>query len=86
VTYSATIRQILTNYACMNCHGTPTSNGAPYSFTDYAGVKVVVDNQRLLGSINHLNGYAPMPQNLPMMSQCDINKVEAWVAAGAPDN
>ena len=86
VTYSTTIRNILTNNACLNCHGTPASNGAPFSLEGYANVKAQVDAHRLFGAINHENGFAPMPQGGPKMNQCDINKVKAWIDAGAPNN
>ena len=86
VSYSQTITNILTNYACLNCHGNPTSNGAPFSLTTYANVKTQVDANRLFGAINHQTGFAPMPQGAPKMNQCDINKVKAWIDAGAPNN
>jgi hypothetical protein len=86
VTYSITITQILNHYKCRDCHSSPPSNGAPFSLVTYAEVKQRVDDGKLWGAINHLNGFAPMPQNGQMMSQCDINKVGAWIAHGAPEN
>jgi hypothetical protein len=86
VTYSQTITRLLGNYACLNCHSAPTNNGAPFSLANYADVKAQVDANRLFGAINHDNGFAQMPQGLPKMSQCDINKVKAWIDAGAPNN
>jgi hypothetical protein len=86
VTYSQTITNILNNYACLNCHGNPTANGAPFSLNTYASLKAQVDAHRLFGAINHEAGFAPMPQGAPKMSQCDINKVKAWIDAGAPNN
>src|SRR5687767_5576863 len=86
VTYSQTITGILTNYACLNCHGNPTANGAPFSLTTYANVKAQVDANRLFGAISHQIGFAPMPQGAPKMNNCDINKVKAWIDAGAPNN
>jgi hypothetical protein len=86
VTYSQTITAIIHNYACLNCHGNPTSNGAPFSLDTYTGVKAAVDAGRLYGAISHQTGFAPMPQNAPKMNQCDINKVKAWIDAGALNN
>ena len=86
VTYSQTITNIMSNYACLNCHSTPVSNGATFSLTTYANVKAQVDANRLYGSINHQSGFAPMPQGASKMNQCDINKVKAWIDAGAPNN
>ena len=84
ITYSQNITNIFLNNSCMNCHGNPTSNGAPFSLVTYADVKAQVDAGRLLGAINHELGFAPMPKDAPKMSQCDIDKVTAWVAAGSP--
>lgn len=84
VSYSSTITSIFSNNGCYSCHGTLPSSGAPFSLNDYHSV--IAQKDRILGSISHANGYAPMPQGLPKMSECDINKVKAWIEAGAPDN
>ena len=86
VSYSQNITNILQNNLCMNCHGNPPSNAAPFSLVTYADVKAQVDAGRLIGAINHIQGFAAMPKEGPKMSQCDIDKVEAWVASGAPQN
>ncbi|MFN2440044.1 MAG: hypothetical protein ABR503_12650, partial [Chitinophagaceae bacterium] len=56
------------------------------SLGDYTSVKTQVNNGKLFGAINHAPGFSPMPQGANKMSQCDINKVKAWVDAGAPNN
>ncbi|MFL5774217.1 MAG: hypothetical protein ACJ75F_13730 [Flavisolibacter sp.] len=85
VTYSVTINTIINNYGCLTCHSGPTSISG-FSLQGYTNLKAKVDDQRLLGAINHENGFAAMPQGMPKMNQCDINKVKAWVDAGAPNN
>ena len=53
--YSTTITGILNNYGCLGCHvGANPSGGI--GLQNYAGVKAVVDNGRLYGSINHSTG------------------------------
>lgn len=85
VTYSTTITGIINGYACLSCHsGTVPSGG--FSLVGYDNVKAKVDDGRLLGAISHANGFAPMPQGLSKMTQCDINKVRSWIDAGAPNN
>lgn len=85
VTYSSTITGIISNYGCLNCHGgnAPT---AGFSLEGYDNVKAKVTDGRLFGAINHETGYSPMPQGANKMTQCDINKVKAWIDAGAPNN
>ena len=87
VTYSSTITGIINSYGCLqsSCHG-GSSPGSGFKLDSYAGVKAKVTDGRLFGAITHASGFVPMPQNGGKMSQCDINKVKAWIDAGAPDN
>jgi len=84
VTYAGTVNIILTDNFCYTCHGTPATNGAPFSLNGYNNLKAHTD--RLLGAINHTIGFAAMPMGHPKMNQCDINKIDAWMHAGAPNN
>jgi hypothetical protein len=85
VTYSVTVTGIIANYNCLSCHG-GTAPSAGFSLEGHANVKAKVTDGRLFGAINHSPGYIAMPENAPKMSQCDINKMKAWIDAGAPDN
>ena len=85
VTYSGTITGIIHNYACLTCHGGTAPIGS-FNLETYAEVKAKVTDGRLFGAINHTSGYIPMPQAVGKMSPCDINKVKAWIDAGAPNN
>ena len=62
---------------CGHQFGQPTLEG-------YAKLKSYVDNGKLLGSIKHSPGFSPMPKGQAKLVDCDIEKIEAWVAAGAP--
>lgn len=85
VTYSSTITGILNNYGCLGCHvGAIPSGGI--NLENYANVKAYADNGRLFGAINHSPGFVPMPDGAAKMSSCDIQKVKAWIDAGAPNN
>lgn len=85
VTYTATIQAILNNNGCTGCHsgGAPSGN---VSLQDYNNVKVHAASGRLVGAINHSPGFSPMPQGGAKISQCEIDRVKAWVDAGAPNN
>lgn len=85
VTYSGTITAIINSYACLSCHSGSNPSGG-FSLEGYNNVKAKVNDSRLFGAINHLPGFTPMPYSLPKMNQCDINKVKAWIDAGAPNN
>ena len=85
VNYSGTVTAILNSYGCVTCH----SGGAPsggVNLSIYNGVKGKVDDNRLMGAITHSAGFSPMPQGAGKMSACDINKIRAWIDAGAPNN
>jgi hypothetical protein len=85
VTYSSTIKSLLNNYSCLGCHlGINPPGGI--NLETYANVKSMVDNGRLYGAVTHAAGFKPMPDGGPKMNSCDINKIKAWIDAGAPDN
>jgi hypothetical protein len=87
VTYSVTVSTILATH-CYNCHGTATGNasGAGIILDSYAKLKPYVTNGKLMGSISHAGGYSPMPKGATKLSSCDIQKIQAWITAGAPEN
>lgn len=82
VTYSSTISLIFSTN-CLGCH---SSTGTSSTKLDtYAGVKAAVLAGRILGAIQHLSGYLPMPPG-GALSICDIKKIKAWVNKGYPNN
>ena len=87
VTYSSTITGIINTYGCLasSCHG-GTNPASGFKLDSYEGVKAKVTDGRLFGAINHSSGFVAMPENAGKMSQCDIDKVKAWIDAGAPNN
>jgi len=87
VTFSGSITPILMN-KCMACHSnnTAASFGGNIRLEDYADVKARADDQRLYGSIAHEQGYSPMPQGSPRLSDCNIATFRIWIFSGAPNN
>ena len=83
VTYATTITSLLNNYGCLGCHVGANPTGG-INLDTYSGIKTVVDNGRLWGAVTHSPGYKPMPDGAAKMNPCDINKVKAWIDAGAP--
>lgn len=84
ITFSGTIAGIIQNN-CQGCHS-GTSPQAGILLTNYTQIKTQADNGKLLGTINHQNGFVAMPYNLPKLSDCNISKITAWVNSGAPNN
>lgn len=85
VTYSSTITGILNSYGCKSCHSGASASGN-INLETYANVKARVTDGKLFGAINHSAGFTPMPDGSAKMNSCDINKVKAWIDAGAPNN
>jgi hypothetical protein len=85
VSFSQHISPILLNNGCLGCHsgGFPSGN---FRLNTYSEVKAKVTDGRLVGAINHLPGFSPMPQGGNKLSSCEIDQITSWIQAGAPDN
>ena len=84
ITYSESVWPVI-NDNCTNCH----SGGAPagnISLSNYDEIVVSVNNGSLLGTIRHEAGWSPMPKGGAKLPDCDIKRIEMWVADGSPDN
>ena len=85
VTYQGTVVALLQSNGCLGCHSGSTPSGN-ISLAGHNNVKVVAQNGKLYGVINHSPGYSPMPQGGNKMNSCAINKIKAWIDAGSPNN
>ncbi len=84
VTFSKEIKAIM-DKNCVGCHAAsfPAAN---INLTTYTGVAASAKSGSLYGSISHNLSYSKMPKNAAQLSQCDIDKVKAWIDAGAKNN
>lgn len=87
VAYLATVKPII-ELSCYTCHSgrNAASLGAGIELETFAALKAQVDNGRLLCVIKQEAGCSPMPKGGTKLPACNILKIEAWVAAGAPEN
>ncbi|MBC7874134.1 MAG: hypothetical protein H7Y01_09075 [Ferruginibacter sp.] len=85
VTYLATVAPILQGNGCVGCHSGASPSGN-ISLEIYNNVKTIALNGKLFGTINHTAGFSPMPKGGNKMSPCSINKIKAWIDAGALNN
>ena len=87
LTYDNFVKNLVNgNCATSGCHdANSAANAVPYSFNTYEGVKSAVDDERILGAINRAMGFNPMPKGEEKLSDCNISKMEAWIADGAPE-
>lgn len=84
IQYSLHITPIL-NASCIACHSNILASGGVI-LDNYTDVKKYADSGQLVGCVQHQSGFKPMPQGQQKLSQCTLDKISAWVAAGAPNN
>lgn len=84
ITFSGTIRPIIQNN-CQGCHS-GTAPSAGINLSTHSGVAAVAANGTLYGVVERLPGYIPMPYGGNRLPQCTIDKIKAWIDAGAPNN
>lgn len=82
--YAADIRPLIQKY-CVGCHNATTVSGG-YNYENYSGLIVPIQQGRLLGAINHQPGYSAMPKGGMKLNNCEIKKIEKWIANGAQNN
>lgn len=82
ITYNANIKSILSNN-CTNCHGNPTTNGAPMSLITYTQVVNAIQNRGLINRINSTTN--PMPQS-GLMSKENRDLFQQWIDDGLLEN
>ena len=84
VTFSADVLPLIVDN-CYRCHDAANNSGG-INLEGYDQLRTYVDNCELLGAIRHTPGFSPMPKNEPQLVECNIEKIAAWVAAGAPND
>jgi len=89
VTYSSTIASILSNSNCLNCHGGSASSGDKLNLDNYATVKASALKGELLPAVRQdvscavcAANYKPMPTSGSKLSDCEVNKIAAWIHQG----
>ncbi len=72
--------------ATSGCHNADfATNMVPFGMFDYESTEAAVGFGRIIGAIKRESGFSPMPKGGEMVSDCDISKMEAWIADGAPE-
>ena len=62
---------------CLGCH----SGSNPYyglDLTNFDHLAKIVKDGSLVGSVNHTEGFYPMPKAGAKLTDCDIRKIEIW--------
>jgi uncharacterized membrane protein len=80
VKFSSFVAPIVQN-KCQGCH-----NSTPPLLSNYTQIKASVQSGKFAGSINHAAGFSAMPQGSAKLPTCELNKINAWIKAGARNN
>lgn len=78
------ISPILSEY-CMTCHSNQSANALGIRVYLEAYTDVKSNASAIVGSIRHETGFQPMPEGGGKIPLCDVNKIEAWVSQGMPE-
>lgn len=85
VKYSTFVSPTLNTY-CNGCHGGSAAMGAGIILDNYTSVKTYVTNSKLLGSMQQNGTASAMPKGGSKLDACTLNKFDAWIKSGAPNN
>lgn len=84
VTWDSKISAIM-KANCVVCHGEDVSyNGVRHD--SYESEMIVVNDGRLRGVVNHLDGYVKMPKDRGKLPACELELINTWLDNGAPEN
>jgi len=85
VTFSGTVTTIL--QPCQLCHSNSnaSSAGSGIKLQDYPDVLTMVNNGKLMGSINQTSAY-PMPKGGGKLPDCEIAQLQKWIDNKSPNN
>jgi hypothetical protein len=82
VSYAKDIIPILQNN-CYSCHS-EASNVSGVLLDNYNALKFYAQDGYLYGTISHLSGYNPMPEDASKLDDCTIALIKKWIDAGTP--
>ncbi len=85
ISYSKHVAPIMNLYCSTGgCHDATGSAGIKTN--SYDNLKAAVNAGRFVGAIEMQSGYSPMPKGGVKLSQCNLNKINAWINAKMPNN
>lgn len=86
LTYTNSVKALLDNSCASSACHSAANKDVIGSLENYTDVKEFIDGGfPLIGAINHEEGVSNMPKGGSKLDQCDIDKITAWVNAGAPE-
>ena len=86
ITYTLDIAPLI-DLRCGPCHDDASNPlGAGIALMPYNELKPFADGGTLTCVINHESTCSPMPKSAGKLPDCEISKIETWIADGALNN
>ena len=79
----STFIQPLVQAKCQGCHSGSTPQGG-IKLTSYAEIQALALDGRFYGAITRSSNW--MPKGGSKLDACNLQKIQAWISAGAPQN
>ncbi len=70
---------------CKGCHS-GSAPSAGINLVSLSDIQAAANNGSLYGAVAGLPGYTAMPYNQAPLNDCQIEQIQQWTEAGAPDN
>jgi len=83
-TFSAVIAPMIQTH-CQGCHSGASPDGG-LSLTNFSQISASALNGSLMAGLTGTQGIPLMPYNTSGLSACQIQQVQNWIDAGAPNN
>ena len=84
VSFANFVKPIMEN-RCQGCHSGTIPSGN-LNLTTYAQIKASALTPAFMGSMRRQTGYSFMPKGGIALTACELNKLDAWIKRGAPNN
>ena len=87
ISFSSDVIPIMVNSCGANnsCHQSGISD-SDIPLDNFISILEVADDGSLLGSILRESGYDEMPKGGGILNACSIQKIQAWINRGTPNN
>ncbi len=83
-TYTKDVKAVIDEQCGNKCHNAERPADG-IDLTTYEKVKDQAMNGKLIPAIQHMEGVEPMPKKNPKLDDATIERIVAWVAAGAAE-
>jgi hypothetical protein len=82
--YNLQLKGMIDEQCATTCHSNEWRAGG-IDLSNFAEVKLVAADGRLVSALQHADGFAPMPKNAAQWNAEKVQEVINWINAGMPE-